>query len=71
MNLRGTVGAFLVLVGVLLIFLRARKKGDIQLAGGVWGVIEKVGDAVYITGIILVAAGVLLIAPDLGSVFKS
>ncbi|MEX2459515.1 MAG: hypothetical protein WD770_11100 [Actinomycetota bacterium] len=58
---KSAAGFLLILAGIALIFLRARKKGDIQLAGGVWPVIEKLGDAVYILGALMIVVGAALI----------
>ncbi len=67
---RTIIGYLLIVAGIVLIYLRARKKGDISLAGGPWTVIEKIGDAVYIVGILLVIIGGCLVDESLIDTFK-
>ncbi|MEX2558029.1 MAG: hypothetical protein WEB06_20650 [Actinomycetota bacterium] len=68
MDVRNFVGLLLIVAGLALIFLRARKTGDIQLTGGIWDAIGRIEDQAYLIGVILVVIGAVLIAPDLGDV---
>ena len=63
MDTGNVAGLLLIIFGIALIFLRARKKGDILLTSGVWDLIGRIGDAVYIVGLVCILVGAALLDP--------